>query len=637
MLFTTVLPKLFVELFLLFLYIIARKTRKERVLTFFLYIILLLVSRDILFAIFKIPLIFSFSDFLVILIYLFWIRNYTGRRRGDFIFIIFNLAIFTFGFLDSFLSILNLGQYVFNLVIIADIIYMSLVLGLVSEYNTEDFEMIASTRYVLITAFSIFNVIALLYGYDNEAIQSIIVPLFYFTHAYILYRYIRFFDLQREETINFLQSNLESMFDFMKNFGNAITNRIDLDTVLELIVTSAVKNIGADAGTILMVDEFEDRLNVKATYGLFPPLYNVPEVVKVKASSLKRHFRETPIPLGETLLGKVAGSGEPVFIRNTSGVEELKNNTRNDILFVSSIIIVPLLVSGRILGVLSTVKRIENQFFSERDLEHLKTFADAASVTIDNLYTYMEVLEKREIEKEVDTAAEIQKKLLPSGFPEIPQISLAALNQPAKGVSGDYYDIFKLNDNEVGLFICDVAGKGVPAALVMVMIRTILRLIVASHQEPSTIVTWINRGITGSISIDHFATLSFLTYNRKNHEVVYSNAAHMPLLVFKKNEEKFVQVDTPGLPIGVDKNTIYSQKRFMLEEGDFIIMYTDGIVETMDEMGNQFTLNALLDVIKKNSSFGASEVVKKIRDELSDFSKRAKQHDDQTLLLMKVE
>ena len=151
------------------------------------------------------------------------------------------------------------------------------------------------------------------------------------------------------------------------------------------------------------------------------------------------------------------------------------------------------------------------------------------------------------------------------------------------------------------------------------MIRTILRLIVATRQDPATILTWINRGLAGSISIDHFATLSFLTFDPRNREVVYSNAAHLPMLIFKSKDNKFLQVDTPGLPVGVEKDTRYAQRRFTLEKDDFMVLYTDGIIETMDSKGKQYTMQSLLNILKLNRNLSAQ-----------------RQHDDQTLLVMKI-
>ncbi len=115
-----------------------------------------------------------------------------------------------------------------------------------------------------------------------------------------------------------------------------------------MIITAAVKNIGADAGAILMVDEYEDILRVRATYGIYPPLGPVPELVRVTPASLKRYFAETPIPIGETVLGETVRSGRPNLIRDTRQDERMRHNTADDILFVSSLAAIPLVVRNRV-------------------------------------------------------------------------------------------------------------------------------------------------------------------------------------------------------------------------------------------------------------------------------------------------
>jgi len=329
-------------------------------------------------------------------------------------------------------------------------------------------------------------------------------------------------------------------------------------------------------------------------------------------------------------------TGKAVLIRDSRLDERLRANASDDILFVSSLVVVPLVVRNRALGALSVIKRAENQFFEERDFQHLTTLAEFASITIDNLYTYIEVLEKREFEREVDIAAQIQQKLLPGELPELESVELSVYNMPAKGVSGDYYDVFRLEKDKLGIAVCDVAGKGIPAALVMVMIRSILHLIVSPERDTAATLNWINRGITGRIDLDHFATFSFMIYDEKNREILYSNAAHLPLLVYRQATGSLFKVDTQGLPIGIEKGTRYEQKKFHIEKGDLVLLYTDGILEAMNPSGAQYGLDGLKRMVEKNALLPAKELVTAIREDLRRFVGTARQHDDQTLLVMKA-
>jgi sigma-B regulation protein RsbU (phosphoserine phosphatase) len=633
----TVLPRLLIELLLLVTFFAVRRLRKLPALNVFAVLFCLLLARDLLYAFYGRAEILSLSQLAVIFAYLVWLRLYTGRRLIDAAYVIINCAVAAAAVINIFFPVLPISEFAIGLVTLADSFYLAVFLSLVSEYNTENSAIILRTRFYLAAGLVLVNLITLLYGYENAIMHNLVLPLSHFLHAYVLFQYTRLFAEETERSMNALAGNLESLFEFMGNLGNAIAEKIDIPRALEIIVSSAARNIGADAGAILMVDEYEDILQVKATYGIYPPLEQVSDIVKLSPGSVLEHFTNTPVPISGTTIGSVVESAEPLFIRNTLNDKRMSANSAEDILFISSFIAIPLIVGNRVLGVLSTLKRAENQVFSDREYEHLKTFADYASITLDSLLTYLEVLEKREMDREVWIAADIQQKLLPGKMPEMKNAALSLFSLPARGVSGDYYDIFKLDADKTALIIGDVAGKGVPAALVMVMIRSILHLIVSAQREAAAILSWVNRGITGRIDIDHFATLSFLVFDQEKREIVYANAAHHPLLVYKSRLGKLVEVDTPGLPIGIERSTVYRQKRFPVEKGDLLLLYTDGVIEAMNGAGEQYGLGRLRRMVEKNSVLPAEELIEHIKDDLREFVATARQHDDQTLLLLKFQ
>ena len=256
---------------------------------------------------------------------------------------------------------------------------------------------------------------------------------------------------------------------------------------------------------------------------------------------------------------------------------------------------------------ISALKRAENQHFTDLDFQHLKTFADYASITIDNLYTYLEVLEKRQMEQEVDIAAQIQKRLLPAELPQLPRRPWPCTACPARGVSGDYYDVLPLDGDKVALVICDVAGKGIPAAMVMVMIRSIVHLLVTPGRDAAATLTEINQGITGRIEIDHFATIGVLIYDQDRPGSQYANAAHLPLMVYRHRTGTLGKLDAKGLPIGVERDASYELKNLRVEPGDVLVLCTDGIIEAMNADGQQYTLGRLKAVIEKSAACRGGE------------------------------
>ena len=629
-------PKLFPALVVLMLFAAVYRLRPEASLRYLAAILAVMLARDILYVVVPDLHVYLLTDFGVMVLYVLWLRSFTGWRRSDTVVAVVDAVACAVAVVNIYFPVVTENDFFLSLLLIINVAYFAVVTGLVSALDTEKAEVVLRSRFPLIAALFIQYLIVLLYGYDSAAVQTILVPASYLIPAFLLLSYNALTHVERDQSVQFYSSNLDSTYGFMENLGNAITAKIDLSRVQEIIISAAVRNIGADAGAILMVDEYEDILRVRATYGIYPPLGPVPELARVTPASLKRYFADTPIPIGETVLGETVKTGKPAFIRDARLDERLRENTRDDILLVSSLAAVPLVVRGRVLGVLSVLKRAENQLFEERDFQHLTTLAEYASITIDNLYTYMEVLEKREFEREVDIAAQIQQKLLPARLPELETASLAVYTLPAKGVSGDYYDVIRVEKDKLAMVVCDVAGKGIPAAMVMVMIRSILHLIVSAQRDAAATLNLVNHGITGRIDLDHFATIGFLVYDQATREILYSNAAHLPLLVYKQSTGTTFKVDTGGLPIGIEKGTHYEQKRFRVEKGDCVLMFTDGILEAMNSAGQQYGLSGLRHVVERCAVLPATELVSAIREDLGRFVGTAKQHDDQTLLVMKA-
>jgi phosphoserine phosphatase RsbU/P len=597
----------------------------------------ILVARDLTLALTGIPLILPLSALAVIVVYLLWLKTFTGWTVTDRVYFVLNVLAMVAAVTNRLLDApVDVGAFHYGLWIEANVVYLAVSLGLVSPVTNENARVVLRTRFVLISTLALSHLVLLLYGYEAPLVHQALLPASYFAHGVVIIAYYRWFHEQERESVAYYAANLESMFDFMKNLGSAISRRIEMSEVLDIIVKAASRNLGADAGAILLVDEYEDVLRVRATQGIYPPLYPVPDIARVTTGSIKRHFVETPIPIGETVLGETVRSAEPVLISNAAEDPRVSGNAADDVLFVSSLIAVPLIVANRVLGVISTLKRGEKQFFDERDFEHLRTFAEYASVTIDNIHTYLEVLEKREMETELDIAAEIQGKLLPGNSPAFANGSLASVTVPAKGVSGDYHDVISLDGRRLAMVVADVAGKGIPAAMVMVMVRSILHLVVSPKREAAAVLGLVNRGITGSIDLDHYATMGYLIYDQGSREVTYANAAHHPLLVYRSKTSKLVQVDTEGLPIGIEREAKYGQKRFTVDPGDLLVLYTDGMVEAMNEKGQQYGLESLKAAIRRAPDAGPQQLIDNVMADLQGFVGNARRHDDQTMLAMKV-
>lgn len=600
----------------------------------------ILFVRDLLEFAFSLTSVLFISDTLVLLIYLSWAYHYFPNRIGIVLSYLVGIgAVISCAVLPVLRPEWQWLDFFFHLLITGGFLYWVSQLFQVSANNTEEAGFIIENRTSFYTFVVGARILVFAAGLSTNAVgvaYALLLSMSYVFHIHFLYRYQVYFDALEDSSRRSTNEYIRQIFNFLQTIGSAMKERSEIERVLDLSVKSIVENTSASSGAIFLIDEYDDVLTLKARHGYFPPPFPVPRAVRNKIGGVEKYLESAKIKLGQTIFGEVAQSGESRYIRSVAEDPRMEQNTRRDELSMSSIIVIPFIVLQRVFGVLGLVKRDEGDFFSENDFDRAKLFADYVSLILENLFTYIELLEKQEIEREVGIAADIQTKLLPKLLPKIKNAGVSAYSIPARGVSGDYYDIIPLREGKIAMVICDVAGKGVPASLVMVMIRTIIHLIASSSRSTAQIVSWINKGIAGKIDIDRFATLSFFTFDPATGALQYSNAAHHPAMIYRAAAGSVEQLDTDGLPIGIEHEARYSQRETRLANGDIIMMYTDGVVEAMDSQGRQYEDERLKSIFVDNASLGAEDLLKVIRTDIDAFVGNAKQHDDQTLMLMKM-
>jgi sigma-B regulation protein RsbU (phosphoserine phosphatase) len=599
----------------------------------------LLVLRELIAAFYFTPTIYYISDAIILVIYLWWLNSYSEHRKTTTTYTIIVIGI-TAALVTAyeFFPEVTLTLFAVNVNLAVMITMFYFLMNEVSVYNTDQAGYIITNR-TMIFIFMLVGRLSLFFDPTLQSVwaQYILLPFSMLAPIYYIFQYdIYFYSLQVDNE-EFNSQYLNSLFDFMQTIGTAMTERIEVKAVLEYVMQAIVQYTDAEAGIVLLRDTDDETLRLTCREGYFPPPYELPQIVATRIQSVETYFENTPIKMGQTVIGEAAKNNEALFIRNTVEDGRMKANIRENTMYISSLIAIPLMVNNEVFGIVSVIHRTKRQLFTELDYERCKVFVEYASLTLDSLYNYSQLLEKQEIEREVNIAGEIQKKLLPGRMPKRIRDMVSAWSQPAKGVSGDYYDIITLNRaGKLAVVICDVAGKGVPASLIMVMIRTIIHLVAGSTQDASKVVSWINRGIAGRIDIERFATLSYITFDPNTNALEYSNAAHHPLVILRAEDGRIEKIDSEGLPIGLEREAKYERKTTKLNPGDAVMLYTDGIIEAMNPAGEQYEEERLQEVFISNARKTSDEILKAIRSDIDGFVGSAKQHDDQTLIIMKA-
>ena len=426
--------------------------------------------------------------------------------------------------------------------------------------------------------------------------------------------------------------------DFMAKASQAFGSDKGYNSFLEYINHTIREQINADGAAILMVDDFEDIVSVKAFEGDFPPPYKLPSDLPHKPVRVSTSFKFATFPLQDNIFGEIAKSGRPELIEKPEFDSRIYQNGPEEFLECGSYIIVPMKTQGTVIGVTAFARKNGSEKLTQNDLKTAVTLTDFAAATIQNVISVKDIIEKSELNKEAEIASRIQNKMKPEKLPAVKGLQLGAVWNQADGVCGDYYDIIPSRKDRVSFIMGDIAGKGVNSMSVMTMIRAMLRLVVNTTQSAGKILTWVNKGLTGeSFSTDHFGSVSLINYNPINKTMEFSTGGIVPIWYFDSSTSEFTQISQTSDPLGVEKSTEYKEFVQNVKSGDIIVMYTDGVVEAVNSNGQQYTSDTLLGVIKTNHSKPGKEIANLVKADIKNFSGTAEQHDDQSLLIIKIQ
>jgi serine phosphatase RsbU (regulator of sigma subunit) len=260
---------------------------------------------------------------------------------------------------------------------------------------------------------------------------------------------------------------------------------------------------------------------------------------------------------------------------------------------------------------------------------------NSITIMIQRIREYSEALEKEKAELRI--ASHIQLSFLPRSVPRIEGFDIAAVSTPAREVGGDFYDIIDMGNSRTGLVIADVAGKGVPAALFMVLSRTTVRTSARMKEPVAAAVTDANRMIAADADQGMFVTLVLGILDHMSRQFTYGNAGHNPPLHYRNATGEIMPLCPTGMALGVDEDEVYSQAMVTIDRGDVLVFYTDGVVEAENPEHGQFGEDRLLAVIREYHHFPAAGLMANIQEAIQEFIAGAPQFDDLTILVLRAE
>jgi sigma-B regulation protein RsbU (phosphoserine phosphatase) len=443
-----------------------------------------------------------------------------------------------------------------------------------------------------------------------------LIPFSYCIYLIILIRIINQGNESEIKSLKIFKDNQWELFNLVNQVKENLSYPLNLSKILNPFTTSCNKLLKANGTGILLFDENENFLHLISSYGDFPEL-SVDPIVK-----------------GETILGK-AGIENKSIIYDQDYIKQNGQECFINYEKINSIIIEPVILLNRIIGLIIAVRTKGRGNFSQKRFNNIKFFSQYLSILLNNIYKWIGIINKTEIQKEIDLSYFIHQKLILKIKPEIKQLSYSIYNQALKGTNGDYIDVIPLSDSLNAFIIADVAGKGIGSAAVLLIISSLIKLIVNYENNPGKILSVINSILANTANLEQYSTMSILIYDNKNQCIYYSNAGHIPLTILRKPYNKTHSIDIEGLPLGIENNINYKSKKINVLKDDLILLYTDGLVEAMNHEGKQYGVEQLIQFMKNNISLTTEQIINKLRNELKTFSEGSKLKDDQTLLLLK--
>jgi sigma-B regulation protein RsbU (phosphoserine phosphatase) len=301
---------------------------------------------------------------------------------------------------------------------------------------------------------------------------------------------------------------------------------------------------------------------------------------------------------------------------------------------ISSLLSVPMMVKGKMIGLLTVFNKKSEAGFTTGDQRLLGIIAAQSAHVIENARLYHEEQSLIRLQEEMRLAYEIQVDLLPKEQPVLPGYQIAGKSIPSKEVGGDYFDFIPSGDNRLAFCLGDISGKGIPAALLMANLQATLRGQTLLGNNSKSCVSFANEMLYQNSAPNKFATLFYGIIDSSKNELSYCNGGHNNPFFFS-HDNKLTPLDKGGLIVGIMPSVIYEEDTIPFNSGDLLVIFSDGITEAMNNTEEEFGEQRLIDVILQNKNEPAKDLIEIIIKKVQEFSGIQSQMDDITLVIIK--
>ena len=404
-----------------------------------------------------------------------------------------------------------------------------------------------------------------------------------------------------------------------------ISQSLDLDEVLNLVMDTLDSLIPYDAAGIYLV---------KCSAPLVEWDGDLDETCVFHTQAVRGYdiddLQELHLKMGEGLIGHVAVTGKP-YVSHDVGQDQRYINARPR---TQSEMVAPIISNEEVIGVFD-LESDELDAYTNDDLEVLMLLASQVAIIIEKVMLHEQLIEKQRLQTQLEVARQVQLQLLPGRDPQIEGYDISAYNFPTEEVSGDYYDWVRLYDDQIGIVIADVSGKGVPAALLMAFLRASLRAATHIGYAPHISMSKVNYLLWESIERNQFVTAFHGILDATNRTLSYSNAGHSPALLMKADGTSHFE-ERGGVPLGMFRDSRYYEYFETIESGEVLVLYTDGVTEATNPAGEEYGRERLIAAVRECRDQTARDMIDFMHRDLIAWTEGHGVTDDVTFFIVKA-
>lgn len=400
-----------------------------------------------------------------------------------------------------------------------------------------------------------------------------------------------------------------------------ISRSLDLEEVLAQVMNTLDQLLPYDAAGIYIIRR-DPHLSEGGTSSL------VFHAEAVRGYDIEE-MMELRLKLGEGLIGWVAQTGEAAVVSDVRADARYYNARKE----TRSEVIAPIISNDSVIGVFD-LESDDLNAYTEDDKQLLMLLASQVAIIVEKAMLHEQLVEKKRLEAQLEVARQVQLALLPERDPVVDGFDISGYNFSTEEVSGDYYDFVKPYDDQLGLVIADVSGKGVPASLLMAFLRASLRAAIHTGYAPNVAMAKVNYLLWESIDPHQFVTCFYGMLDATNRTLAFVNAGHNPLLVLNPDGPRFIE--RGGLPLGLFKDTRYYEYYLPIDAGQILVLYTDGATEAQSLDGQEYGRSRLVDAVGRSRDLSARKIIDYVYNDIFEWTGGRGSGDDVTFVVIKA-